>query len=157
MSCEGVSTSFQTGRLEWELQMLQLSATICSCITILWVSLVSLFVITLSVTSQRLFIVVVYFVMTQSRNFWIHPHTTLLPVCNYWLMNSISCIICRYIYNLFSCSSNDQLVTTVTMKAKWKYLHGHHIVAFHSTEKLPYQNVHIFWRCITIHNFRTML
>jgi len=32
---EGVSKSFRTGRLEWELQMVQ-----CSCIAILWVSLV---------------------------------------------------------------------------------------------------------------------
>jgi len=33
---EGVSKSFRTGRLEWELQMVQLSATRCSCIAILW-------------------------------------------------------------------------------------------------------------------------
>jgi hypothetical protein len=32
---EGVSKSFRTGRLERELQMVQLSATRCSCITIL--------------------------------------------------------------------------------------------------------------------------
>jgi hypothetical protein len=36
-----VSKSFRTGRLERELQMVQLSATRCSCIAILWVSLVS--------------------------------------------------------------------------------------------------------------------
>jgi hypothetical protein len=30
-------------------------------------------VVTLCVASQRVFIVVVYFVMTQSGNFWIHP------------------------------------------------------------------------------------
>jgi hypothetical protein len=29
--------------------------------------------VTLSVASQQVFIVVVYFVMTQSGNFWIHP------------------------------------------------------------------------------------
>jgi hypothetical protein len=35
--------------------------------------------ITLCVTSQRVFIVVsVYFVMTQSGNFWIHPRITVL-------------------------------------------------------------------------------
>jgi hypothetical protein len=32
---EGVSKSFRTGRLERELQMVQLSATRCSCIAIL--------------------------------------------------------------------------------------------------------------------------
>jgi hypothetical protein len=32
---EGVSESFRTGRLERELQMIQLSATRCSCIAIL--------------------------------------------------------------------------------------------------------------------------
>jgi hypothetical protein len=59
---EVVSKSFRTGRLEREQQMIQLSAT----------SLVSFATVTLSVASQRVFIVVVYFVMTQSGNFWIH-------------------------------------------------------------------------------------
>jgi hypothetical protein len=44
--------------------MLQLSATRCSCITILWVSLVSFAAITFCVTSQQVFIVVsMYFVI----------------------------------------------------------------------------------------------
>jgi hypothetical protein len=60
-TCEGVSRSFRTDRLERELQMVQLSATRCSCIAILWVSLVSSAAITLCVASQRVFIVV-YFV-----------------------------------------------------------------------------------------------
>jgi hypothetical protein len=50
---EGVSKSFRTGRLERELQMLQLSATRCNCIAILWVSLVTFAVINLCVASQR--------------------------------------------------------------------------------------------------------
>jgi hypothetical protein len=55
---------FQTGRLERELQMVQLSATGCSCIAILWASLVSFAAITLCVASQRILIVVsVYFVI----------------------------------------------------------------------------------------------
>jgi hypothetical protein len=58
----GVSKSFWTGSLEWELQMVQLSATGCSCITILWVSLVSFATITLCAASQQVFIVV-YFVI----------------------------------------------------------------------------------------------
>jgi hypothetical protein len=59
--------SFLTGRLERELQMVQLSATRCSCITILWVSLVSFVTITLCVASQRMFIVVIYFVIDSVR------------------------------------------------------------------------------------------
>jgi hypothetical protein len=60
---ESVSKSFRTGWLERELQMIHLSATGCSCIIILWVSLVSFAAITLCVASQRVFIVVtVYFV-----------------------------------------------------------------------------------------------
>jgi hypothetical protein len=68
---EGVSKSFWTGHLEWELQMVQLSATRCSCIAMSRVSLVSFAIITLCVASQWVFIV--HFVMTQCGNFWIHP------------------------------------------------------------------------------------
>jgi hypothetical protein len=73
-----VSKSFRTDRLERELQMVQLSATRCSYIAILWVILVSFAAITLCPASQRVFIVVVfYFVTTQSGNFWIHPRTAI--------------------------------------------------------------------------------
>jgi len=76
MSYECVSKSYRTGRLERELQMVKLSSTRCSCIAILWVSLVSFNAITLCVASHLGFTVVsVYFVMTQSGNFWIHPRT----------------------------------------------------------------------------------
>jgi hypothetical protein len=64
---ESVSKSFRTGRLERELQMVQLSATRCSCIAILWVSLVSFVAPTLCVASQRVFVVVVYFVIDSVR------------------------------------------------------------------------------------------
>jgi hypothetical protein len=64
---EGVSKSFRTSRLEWELQMVQLSATRRSCIAILWVSLMSFAAVTLCVASQRVFIVAVYFVMDSIR------------------------------------------------------------------------------------------
>jgi hypothetical protein len=50
---EDVSKSVRTGRLERELQMVQLSATRCSCVAILWVSLVSFAAIALYVASQR--------------------------------------------------------------------------------------------------------
>jgi hypothetical protein len=43
---EGVSESFRTDRLERELQAVQVSAAKCSCIAILWVSLVSFATIT---------------------------------------------------------------------------------------------------------------
>jgi hypothetical protein len=50
--------------MEQELQMVQLSATRCSCITILSVSLVSFATLTLCVASQQMFIVVsVYFII----------------------------------------------------------------------------------------------
>jgi uncharacterized membrane protein len=46
--------------------MVQLSGTTCSCVAILWVSLVSFTAITLCVSSQRVFIVV-YFVTDSVR------------------------------------------------------------------------------------------
>jgi hypothetical protein len=65
---EGVSKSFRTRCLERELQMVQLSATGCSFVAILWVSLVSFTAITLCVASQRVFIAVsVYFVIDSVR------------------------------------------------------------------------------------------
>jgi hypothetical protein len=51
--------------LERELHMVQLSATRCSCIAILWVSLVSFAAITLCVASQR---IVLFIRSTQSGN-----------------------------------------------------------------------------------------
>jgi hypothetical protein len=89
---EGVSKSFRTGSLERELQMVQLSATRCSFIAILWVSLVSFVAITLCVASQRMFIVVnVYFVSTQSGNFWIHhlPEFTVMAVKELFLKDAV--------------------------------------------------------------------
>jgi hypothetical protein len=70
---EVVSKSFRTGRLERELQMIQLSATRCSYIAILWVSLVSFTSIILWVASQQVSIVVFIPLSTQSGNFWIYP------------------------------------------------------------------------------------
>jgi hypothetical protein len=64
---ESVSKSFRTGRLEQQLQMVQLSATRCSCIAILWVSIVSFAAINLCIASQRVFVIVVYFVIDSVR------------------------------------------------------------------------------------------
>jgi len=55
---EGVSKSFRTGHLERELQTVNLSATRCSCIATLRVSLVSFAAINLCVASQLVFMVV---------------------------------------------------------------------------------------------------
>jgi hypothetical protein len=55
----GVSKSFRTGRLERELEMVQFFDTRCSCIAILWVTLVSFAAITLCLASQQVFVVVV--------------------------------------------------------------------------------------------------
>jgi len=88
---EGVSKSFRTGRLERELQRIQLSATRCSSIAILWIILVSFAAIILCVASQREFIfVVVYFVMTQSGNFWIYPRIIILN-WSYFLKLKLLC------------------------------------------------------------------
>jgi hypothetical protein len=59
---------FPDGRMERELQMVQLSATRCSYIATLWASLVSFAPISLCVASQLVFISL----STQSGNFWIH-------------------------------------------------------------------------------------
>jgi hypothetical protein len=59
---ESVSKSFRTDLLERELQMVHHSATRCSCIAILWVSLMSFATITLCVVSQRVFVVLDFFI-----------------------------------------------------------------------------------------------
>jgi hypothetical protein len=94
MAYEGVTKSFRTGRLERELQMVELSATKCKCIAILWVSLVSFVVIILCIASQRMFNVVrVYFFIDSVRKLLDTPSyskevskamaTRRLPVSDY--------------------------------------------------------------------------
>jgi hypothetical protein len=79
---EDVSESFRTGRLERELQMVQLSATRCSCIAILWVGLASFADITLCVASQEVFIVVsTHFVIDSVRK---RLDTTIVYCCSQW-------------------------------------------------------------------------
>jgi hypothetical protein len=79
---ECVSRSFRTGRLERELLMVQLSATRCSCIAILWGSLVGFAAISLCVASQRVFIVV-YFVIDSVRKLLDTPSYVLVMACRY--------------------------------------------------------------------------
>jgi hypothetical protein len=71
---EGVSKTFRTG-LEWELQTIHLSATRCSCMAILWVSLVSFAAITLCVASP-VYIVVAYFFFDSVRKLLDIPSYT---------------------------------------------------------------------------------
>jgi hypothetical protein len=80
----GCTKNFRTGRLEREPQITELSATRWSCIAILWVSLVSFAATTLCAASQRVMPKVsVYFVMTQSGNFWIHPRMRWMALCDW--------------------------------------------------------------------------
>jgi hypothetical protein len=80
--------------------MVQLSATTCSCIAILWVNLVSFAAITICVASDRVFIVVsVYFVVdsvwklldTPSYKLWtfipllLSPLSATVPLCSFVL------------------------------------------------------------------------
>jgi hypothetical protein len=58
--------------------MIQLSATRFSCIAIFWLSLASFAAITLCVASQRMFIVLVYFVIDSGRKIWIEPRILLI-------------------------------------------------------------------------------
>jgi hypothetical protein len=70
---EVISKNFRTGCLERELQIVQLSATRCSCIAILWASLVSFATMTLCVASQRVFIIVAHFVIDSVRKLLVTP------------------------------------------------------------------------------------
>jgi len=70
---EGVFKSFRTGCLERELQIVQLSATRCGCIAILWVSLVKVF----------FFLLQAYISLsTQSGNFLLHTRISVTVYCN---------------------------------------------------------------------------
>jgi len=65
---EGASKGIRTGRLEIELQIVQLSATKCSCTAILWLSLVSCATIALWRRQQRVISKVsIYFVIDSVR------------------------------------------------------------------------------------------
>jgi hypothetical protein len=85
-----VSKSFWTDRLERELQMVQLSDTRCSCIAILWVSLVCFAAVTLYVASQRVIPTVsVYFIIHSVQKLFDIPSRAC--VCRgRWRYSSIS-------------------------------------------------------------------
>jgi len=94
LNLRGLIQNFRTGRLDLELQMVHLSAVRCSCIAILWVSLVSFAAVTLCVASQRVYNVVsVHFLIDSVRKIWIHPrifsdswrNERTLPVVTTWI------------------------------------------------------------------------
>jgi hypothetical protein len=66
---------------------------------------VSFAAVTLCVASQRVFIVaVVYFVMTQSGNFWIHPHTCMSKIITHVNENSFVGVPCCRVWSVFTLS-----------------------------------------------------
>jgi hypothetical protein len=72
------------------------SATSCSCVAILWVSLVSFAAITLCVAFQRVFIVIsIISLSTQSRNFWIHPRSSSVTLlsCLFFIAKIRYCLV----------------------------------------------------------------
>jgi hypothetical protein len=104
---ESVSKSFRTGHLERELQMVQLSAIRYSCITILWVSLVSFAAITFCVSSRRMFVVVLLFHYRLSPETFVYTH-----VCH---SNSGVPTHARYtsLYDPFNVSVTTRVVSKV--------------------------------------------
>jgi hypothetical protein len=86
---EGVSKSFQTGHLEQKLQMVQLPANGCSCIAVLWVSLVSFAAKTLCVASQEvfLFLLLLLFILL-----WLSLETFGYTLIYSWWNNGLNSV-----------------------------------------------------------------
>jgi hypothetical protein len=82
----------RTCRLERELQTVRLSATRCSCIAILWVSLVSFATINLCVVSQRV-IIVVYFVIDSFRKILDTPSYNIAKYSNICTVCVCECVV----------------------------------------------------------------
>jgi hypothetical protein len=86
---DGVSKSFRTGPpVARTANGISLSATRYCCFAILWVSLVSLAAIILCVASQRVFIVVVYFVIDSVRQLLDTPSYTTVPCDHTWELHA---------------------------------------------------------------------
>jgi hypothetical protein len=98
---EGVSKSFRTGRLERELQMVQLSATRCSCI-ILWVSLESFATTTLCIASQRVIIIIIIIIIIYLFRYRLSPETLVLYLHRHENLKSFFCSD----LHLYSCFMN---------------------------------------------------
>jgi hypothetical protein len=121
---EGVSKRFRTGRLERELQMLQLSATRCSCIAILWVNLVSFVAITLCVASQWMFIDIVVI------SLWLSPETFGYTRSSFLYSTATKCIYLvtseQWVWNGKQCSDCDNHRTRRYMASFHNFLIEHH-------------------------------
>jgi hypothetical protein len=137
--------SSRTGRLERELQMVQLSAIRCSRIAILWVSLISFAATTLCVASQRVIPTVsVYFVIsTQSGHFWIHPrmsHSLYSSICFRILDADTTVTVAHWDRNL-SKSAKTFSITATAHKGR-KFHPGHdptsHFLKIQSNIILPF-------------------
>jgi hypothetical protein len=117
-SCEGVSKSFRTGRLERKLQIVQLSATRCSCIAILCVSLVSFAAITLCVASERVFIVVsLYFVIDSVRKLLDTPS---YDKCSMFVVKHLSMYV--YLGQLFPYLMQTTIMQLCKLKKRTLHL-----------------------------------
>jgi hypothetical protein len=98
----GYIQSFQIVHLEREPQMVQLSASRCSCINILWVSLVTFAATGLCVASQWVFIVVsIHFIINSVQKLLDTPwciYTGGYKISHYdkiylWLVSSVSAVL----------------------------------------------------------------
>jgi hypothetical protein len=112
----GLSKSFRTGHPERELQMIEISATRCSCVAILWVSLVSFAAITRCVAYERVFIVSVYFFIDPVRKLWDTTSCVCVFVCIHCqteMMTIIIIIIIIIIISIFiNKRSRDEIYET---------------------------------------------
>jgi len=118
---KGVSKSFRTGRLERQLQMVQLSAIRFSCSTILWVRLVSFAAIILCVASQRVFVVVsIYFLIDSVRKHLGTPTYCPFRECSWRLSNIFSWIMNLNYLNLRLTTQGLLLLESVV----WKRLYA---------------------------------
>jgi hypothetical protein len=124
--------------------MVQLSATRCSCIAILWVSLVSFATITLYVATQWMFIVV-YFIIDSDRKLldtalyeWIQMFKNGWPS-----VNDVECLGCLTI----STSGDKQEYTRArSLNGWWKNNEGHCNTITYQSRFSPYN--HAWHSCI---------
>jgi hypothetical protein len=143
---EGVSKTFRTCHLERELQMVQLSATRCNFISILWVSLVTFAAITLCVASERVFIVVsVYFVIGSVRklldtpSYNIMSYTAIYPysfsnpqkyiITNF--LNNSQLRIFFFVFTWHPCVSEERYMMLGMLVEVWKLWRGKRIYIIH--------------------------
>jgi hypothetical protein len=153
---EGVSKS-RTGRLERELQMVQLSATRCSCIAILWVSIVIFAAITLCGASQRVLIAVsAYFFIDSVRKLLDTPSygtrrfITVFIRARRWSLCWARCIKCTpshpiSLRSILIWSSNTRLGLTSFSNKKVLIANEWTVASFHIKDHIKtYIYVYIY-------------